>query len=833
MNKIYTLLFFLLLTQVSFGQDGNKIIDYNEPKMYEIGQITVTGNEYTDENAVIGITGLRVGSKVRIPGEDISKAVQAMWRLRLFKDVSIVVEKIIGDVIFLKINLTETPRVYRYSYQGVKKSIHETLNEMVSTYVIKGASVKESNKVSASNAIKRFYIEKGFLDVKIDVEESVDTTRINATKLDFIIDKGEKVKIENIYFVGNTAIKAKKLRGKLAGTKKKGRFLGKSKYVKKDYDEDKTSLITYYNTIGYRDAYIISDSIWRNPEGELAIQINIAEGQRYYFRNIIWKGNSIYDADRLNAHLRIEKGDVYNEEELTQRLNFSQDGTDVSTLYQDKGYLFFRVDPIETAIDGDSIDLEMRIFEGPQATIDKVEILGNDRTHEHVIRRELDTQPGKKFSRSDIIRSQRKIIALGYFDPEKLNIANPINQQRGTVDLIYTVEERPSDQLELSAGWGGFSGIIGTLGVTFNNFSIRNIFNGKAWRPLPQGDGQKLSIRAQTNGQFLQSYNFSFTEPWLGGNKPNSFSLGGFYTKYDQRFFGRGVLAIARGFIGLGSQLKWPDNSFISNTTLNIENINLDNYSFGGFFFNNQAVTRGSYNNFSIKQVFARSTIYEPIFPTSGSKFSLTLQFTPPYSLFGAKKNYDDLSVQDRFKWLEYHKWRFDAEWYTSLAGKLVLKTAAKIGLLSYYNSEIGLSPFERFELGGDGLSNQTTGITGKDILALRGYEVEDLDANQQGAASVFNKFTVELRYPISSNPNSSIFLLTFLEGGNSWIGTRNWNPFDLKRSAGMGLRVFLPMFGLLGFDYGFGFDKPSLIRNNSKWTEFGKFSIILGFEPD
>ena len=676
-------------------------------------------------------------------------------------------------------------------------------------------------------------MDKGFLDVDVLITEKIDNEKLNTIALDFAIDRKEKVKIKSISFAGNKNVKDKKLRKQMKNTKHKKRLFAKSRLVRKELEEDKNNIINFYNKIGYRDAKVASDSVWRNEEGELMLHLDVEEGNQYYFRNITWKGNSIHDDKYLASRLGIVKGDVYNLELLETRLRFSPDGRDVSTLYLDDGYLFFRIDPIEIAISNDSIDIEMRMVEGPKATIDKVTIEGNTITHEHVIRRELWTKPGAKFSRSDLIRSQRQIIGLGYFDPEKLGMNTPVNPERGTVDIEYVVEERPSDQLELSAGWGGFSGVIGTLGFQFNNFSLRNIFNRAAWRPLPKGDGQKLSLRAQTNSRFYQSYNFSFSEPWLGGKKPNSFTLGGFYTRFDRTLYSQGILKIARAFVGLGSQLKWPDNNFVSNTTINIENIELTNYAFGGFRFEGQNVTDGRFNNFSLKQVIARSTVFEPTFPRSGSKISLTMQFTPPYSLFRKKKDYENLSIQDRFKWLEYHKWRLDAEWYASLVGKLVFKASAKMGLLGFYNRDVGLSPFERFELGGDGLSNQSIGITGKDILALRGYETMDIVANEEGGGTIFNKFSVELRYPLSLQENSTIFVLAFLDGGNSWIGGKNYNPFDLKRSAGMGMRVFLPMFGLLGFDYGFGFDKDNLIYNGAKWSEFGKFSIILGFEPD
>ncbi|MEP6648044.1 MAG: POTRA domain-containing protein, partial [Saprospiraceae bacterium] len=712
---------------------------------------------------------------------------------------------------------------------------HDDLNDVIKPFLIKGQVAGTAMQINAKNAIQKFFIQKGFLDATVQVNEEPASERANAVNLIFDIDTKERVKIAHITFVGNKEVKDKKLRKLLKKTKTKSALLKKSKYVETDFENDKQAIIDHYHTLGYRDAQINNDSIWRNADGQLEMQMTVDEGDKYYFGDITWKGNTIHDGDALGKILGIRKGEVYNEKLLDSRLRFSIDGRDVSSIYLDDGYLFFTVDPTEVSVLNDTINLEMRIFEGPQATIDKVIIKGNTRTHEHVIRRELRTQPGQKFSRSDIIRSQRQIIALGYFNPEKLGIETPVDQTKGTVDIIYEVEERPSDQLELSAGWGGFgtSKVIGTLGVTFNNFSLRNIFNKEAWSPLPQGDGQKLSLRAQTNGDFFQSYNFSFTEPWLGGKRPNSFTVGGVLTKFNQEYFQGGRLAIGRAFIGLGSRLKWPDDNFVSNTTLNLEYLNLVDYSTGDFRDpHGNLINNGFFNNFSIQQTIARTTINEPTFPRSGSSISLTIQATLPYTtLFGRKFN--PLDNQSTYRFVEYHKWRLDAEWYTPVVGKLVLKTAAKMGYLGYYNKHIGPPPFERFEVGGDGLSNQQFGITGKDIISMRGYEVEDITANASGGATVFNKFTAELRYPLSLNPSSTIFGLLFLEGGNAWKTFNEYNPFDLKRSAGVGVRAYLPMFGLLGFDFGYGWDNQTKIDAGAKWTEFGNFNIILGFEPD
>lgn len=835
---IFCSLFVVTLAKAQTSTDTLPVFEYDKPKDYEIGGIKVLGANFSDDNAIISISGLKVGDKVRLPGGDIPKAMRALWKLRLFTSIEIVQEKTVGDVIFLNIVVQERPRLSSYTYRGVKKGYHDDLNEKINKHILKGGIVTENVKVNAAKEIEKFFADKGFLDVDVNVIERPDSSRNNAVVLVFDTDINRRVKIEDILFVGNTSIKEKKLLKQMKKTKEKKKLFAASKFIIKEYENDKSSLIKYYNKNGYRDSRIISDSTWRDKSGNLIVQIKINEGNRYYFRNIAWKGNSIYDSQTLSNVLGINKGDVYNQELLQTRLSFSQDGRDVSSLYMDNGYLFFQANPVEVAVTEDSIDLELRVFEGPQATIDRVSIKGNDRTHEHVVRRELRTLPGEKFSRSQIIRSQREITNLGYFNPEALDINTPVNPDRGTVDIEYKVEEKPSDQLELSAGWGGASRVIGTLGVSFNNFSLRNIFNREAWHPLPQGDGQRLSLRGQTNGSFYQSYNISFTEPWLGGKRPNSLTVGGFYNRFN--YGPSGKLGITQGSVTFGTRLKWPDDNFVATTTLNLQTLTLNNWQAGNAFRTDDGtnVTTGSYNNFSIRQTIARSTVNDPIFPRDGSRISLTMQFTPPYSLFNNTKKYADLNAEERFRWLEYHKWRFDAEWYTQIVGKLTLKASAKIGLLGYYNRDIGTSPFERFQLGGDGINNQQFGFAGVDIISLRGYDVVQIENNREeitnassrtAATPVFDKYTLELRYPLSLNPSSTIYVHAFVQGGNAWKQIRDFNPFELKRSAGMGLRVFLPMFGVLGFDYGIGFDKPGprTIQN------LGDFNIVLGFEPE
>ena len=819
------------------GRSNLPVYEYSTQQDFEIGGLRVVGAFTAEENAILGVTGLSVGQTIRVPGPDIPRAIRNLWRLRLFTDVAIEKERTIGNVIFLAVRVQEQPRLLRWSYSGVRQSSHSDLNEAVDPFLLRGGIVTENVKLSAAEAIRDYWVDKGFLDVAVQVQESADTLRANSVRLTFNIDRGEKVKIHRINFIGNEEVKAKKLRKQMKETRERRRFLAASKYRPELYEEDKEAVINYYNNLGFRDARILRDSIYRTEDGELVMDIYISEGNRYYFRNIEWKGNSVYESDVLSQVLRIESGDVYNPELLQTRLQFSQDNSDVSSLYMDNGYLFFNIDPVEVAIVGDSVDLEMRLSEGPQASIDRVVITGNDRTHEHVIRRELRTLPGDKFSRSAIIRSQRQIMNLGYFNPENLDIRTPVNPDRGTVDIEYVVEEKPSDQLELSAGWGGNRGVIGTLGVTFNNFSLRNLFNKEAWHPLPQGDGQRVSLRAQTNGRFFQSYNASFTEPWLGGKKPTSLTVAGFYNRYN--FGTRDVpnqLIIKQVSGTLGTRLRWPDDNFVLRAGINLQTLNLTNWQNLFVTDEGQTVNNGDYNNFSLTLALARNTLTDPLFPTSGSSIELSLQATPPYSVF-SDRDYANESVEERFRLLEYHKWRLNADWYTTITGKLVLKTQVKIGILGSYNDEIGTSPFERFQLGGDGINNQQFAFAGVDIISLRGYAIDDLPANrsdrtgQEIATPVFSKFTLEFRYPLSLNPSSTIFVTAFAQGGNAWSSLSEYNPFDLKRSVGFGARVFLPMFGTLGFDYGIGFDKDPDLNPDS--NGLGTFNIILGFEPE
>lgn len=814
------------------------LIDYGSPQIYEIGGIEVVGANYTDANGIIGISGLSVGKTIRIPSDQISKAIRKLWKQGLFVDVNINIQKVIGDIAFLEIAVKEYARFARHGYKGIPKGQHDDANNATKRYLQKGRAATPAMKLHAIQALKQIYIEKGFLDVGITVQEEEDKILKNSVRWVFNIKKGKRVPIAKINFHGVTKIKKGKLYRSMKETKRNNLWalFKPSKFIEKEYINDKKSLIKQYNNAGHRDATIVKDSVYLVQKGPnqkvMHIDIYISEGNTYRFGNIEFRGNTTYSDRVLHTILGINKGDVYNADLIDTRLNFDRNGRDISTLYMDNGYLFFRAEPIERGIRGDSVDLEIRISEGPIAIIDKVIIKGNDRTHEDVIRRELRTLPGNKFSRSDIIRSQRELTALNFFNPETIKINTPVNPQRGTVDIEYTVEERPSDQLELSAGWGGEGrGVIGTLGVTFNNFSLRNLFKPEAWNPLPQGDGQRLSLRVQTNGRFYQSYNFSFTEPWLGGKKPNAFTISAYHTNFNNGFseessaFQR--LQITGASVGLGTRLRFPDDFFVYQIALNYQNMDLlRRYDF--------QIPTGTFHNLSLSQTLSRNSIDNPIFPQSGSNISLSLKLTIPYSLFSNKSaaEYGAMSPNKKFELLEYHKWDFLAEWYGQIVKNFVVKIGVKMGFLGFYNANVGLSPFERYELGGDGISN-FQGLQGKDIISLRGYRDPTYDvslANQQGAA-IYNKFTLELRYLISPNPSATIWILAFAEAGNAWSDFKDYNPFQLKRSVGAGVRVFLPMFGTLGFDYGIGFDKPHL-KNTQNIADYGAFNIILGFEP-
>ena len=812
--KILSTLIFLILisnslnAQITLGDDLS--IDYSNPKEYEIGGITISGVQYLDNNVLITLTGLTVGDKIKIPGDKITKAIDNLWKQGLFEFIKITASKIQGNLIFLNIDLKERPRLSAFSFDGIRKSEANTLREDLK--LTRGDVVTENMLIKSKNIIVKYFIDKGFLNTEVKVTQKKDSLTSNSLILFFDINKNSKVKIKNLNFKGNNSITDRTLRKSMKETRQMAiwRVWKASKFIEEDYRKNKISLIEKYNEQGYRDAKIVKDTVYKVGEKRINVDLTIDEGKKYYFRNIAWVGNTKYSTEELSYILRVKKGDIYNQKALDANLSMNADAKDITSLYMDDGYLFFSVTPVEVLVDKDSIDLEIRIYEGKQATINKVTVMGNTKTNDNVIIREIRTKPGQLFSRSDIIRTQRELAQLRYFNQEKMAVNPKPNPVDGTVDIEYVVEETSSDQLELSGGWGG-GRIIGTLGVSFNNFSAANIFKKGAWQPLPSGGGQKLSLRIQSNGTYYQSYNASFIEPWLGGKKQNGLSVSGYYSSQSNGVSSsdptRQSIGIIGVSVGLSKRLKWPDDYFTLYNEISYQNYTLNNY-YSTFTFSN-----GKSNNLSYLISLGRNSVDAPIYPTAGSEISLSLQATPPFSSFN-NIDYATADGQEKYRWIEYHKWKLNLSWFTKLAGnaerKLVLNTKAKFGFLGLYNKKIGVSPFERFYLGGDGLSGFS--MDGREIIALRGYENNTLtpvnSSNSYIGGTIFDKFTVELRFPISTNPMATIFLLGFGEAGNAWSQFKNFNAFDVKRSAGVGVRIYLPMFGMLGLDWGYGFDQ-------------------------
>ncbi|HEX7412275.1 MAG TPA: POTRA domain-containing protein [Bacteroidales bacterium] len=832
--------------QINLGNDLMEI-DYSAPRTYTIGGITVTGVQYLDNDVLIMLSELKVADQIQVPGEKITKAIQKLWEQGLFDNIRITASKIDGDLIFLNIDLVERPRMSKFLFTGIKKSEADALKEKVK--MIAGDVVTDNMIIRTRNIIQKHYTSKGFLNAKIDIKQVKDTTKSNNVILIIDIDKNRRVRIEKINFVGNKMVSAKALAGSMKKTKEMGvirpftaldktvglaikslmhfdfknlpenvitnfnnnlkfRIFKSSKFIEEDYTEDKLNMIKKFNEQGFRDAILLKDSVYHTGPNKISIDLKVSEGHKYYFRNITWIGNTKYTSNDLNTVLQIRKGDVYNQDVLTTNLEYNPNSIDVKSLYLDDGYLYFTILPVEVRVENDSIDLELRIREGKQAVINKVIFKGNTRTNDHVALREITTRPGQLFSRTDIIRSTQKLAQLKYFDPQKIEPVPVPNPNDGTVDIEYKVEETSSDQLELSGGWGN-GRIIGTLGVSFNNFSARNMFHKDAWRPIPSGDGQKLSLRLQSYGSGYISYSASFTEPWLGGSKPTSLSGSYFHSLYTNGYTKANSLFGSfrtDGFtLMLGKRLQWPDDFFSLVQSGSMEIYRLHNYS-SIFAFGNGY---GTYNNLSYTISLSRSSIDAPIFTTSGSDITFSLKLTPPYSAL-SNKDFSKLSDAEKFRWIEYHEWSFNASFYKQLQGKLVFMFRTKSSFLGLYNRSIGITPFNRYFLGGDGLSGYNN-LDGRKIIGFRGYQNEtmtpDYYTNKNEGGTIYNKNTFELRYPLSLNPNSTIYMLAFLEAGNDWKNFKTFNPFDIKRSAGFGVRVFLPMFGVLGLDWGYGFD--------------------------
>jgi outer membrane protein insertion porin family len=891
LNKLITFTLCLIISGLTLSarevdsllpEKPRPLIDYKDPKTLKVGAFNIEGVQYFDKNVIRSIAGIYVDQEIEIPGDDLAKAIKTLWKQGLFSDVEFRVDTIIGEKVFLTLYATERPRMSNYFFKGIKKGQSEDIGKKIAD--LKGRPITASLQNSITNIVADFYQEKGYLRPKVEFIVRTDTFALNTASLYINVDKGPKAKISSIEIEGAEQIATGKVRKTLKDTRQKTSFdlfkpedkdilrkgnirnvlynlanlnIGSAreffsdrvnislfkgaKYNEEKYYADKRALIDFYNSKGYRDARITYDTVFMPNDKEVMIKIKIEEGPQYYFRNIDFKGNAKYSSDALLRVLGIKSGDVYNTQLLNQKLNMDPGGADISSLYYDDGYLFFSIEPKEVAVIGDSIDLEIRISEGPQATIRNVIIEGNDKTHDHVIRRELRTRPGQKFSRTDLIRSQREIANLGFFDPQATEVVPIPNPQDGTVDIRYRVEEKSADQIELSAGWGGVQGIIGTLGLAFNNFSLRNIPNPKAWSPLPTGDGQKFSVRMQSNGKRFQTYNLSFTEPWLGGKKPNALSFSAFRSRFQLVDINNRVTGnqITNGVsLALGTRLKVPDDFFIFQASLNYQNYGLNNFR-ERIFSENATIENGSFNNINLRLSLSRNSLDQPLYPTNGSNVSISGQFTPPYSLFRSNSFYRDIDVEEKYRWVEYHKWRITVDWFQSLdkRNKLVFRAAAKFGFIGYYNKITGLAPFERFQVGGNGLPSNII-LFGQDIISQRGYGVY----SDQGGDAIFNKFTLELRYPFSLNPSATIYGLVFAEGGNSYRSFSTYNPFQLNRAVGVGIRAFLPMFGLLGVDYGIRFDQPRTDADNriekakgifDYIAKNGMFTIILGFEPE
>jgi outer membrane protein insertion porin family len=814
-----TFLFLLFCAVQAHGQilfaPGLEDINYKTPREYTIGDITISGVENLDNNVIVLLSGLRVGDVISVPGEEIANAIISLWKQDLFEDIVITATKIEGNDIYLDIYLKELPRLSKYSIRGVKKSQVDDLRDIMK--LTRGKVVNQNLINSAKVRIRNYYVEKGYTNVGVEHSMSVDSSESNLVIIDFRVKPGNKLTINSITFEGNETVESAKLRKQMKNTRQKGLNIFKSsKFLKKEYQEDQAKIIAKYNELGYRDARIVRDSVYKHDEESINIHIVVEEGKKYYFRNITFLGNQKHSSDFLAQQLGIVKGDVFDQSKLESRLFMSMEGNDISSIYLDDGYLFFDIQPVEIYAENDSIDIEIRIREGKQARINQVTVSGNTRTNDHVIFREIQTRPGQLFSRSDIIRTTRILAQTGFFDPEQLNPVPRPNPETGTVDIEYQLVERSTSQVELQGGWGG-NRIVGTLGLVFDNFSARKVFKKDGWKPLPQGDGQRLSLRLQSNGPSFQSYNASFTEPWMGGKKPHSLTFSAYHSvqsnglpnnspqRQDIRISGIGI--------GLGQRLQWPDSYFTLYQQINMQVYNLNDYA---VLQSTLGYSTGVSRAFSYTFTIGRNSVDSPIYPRVGSNISLTIRLTPPYSLLN-DKDYTDITNEEKYEQIEYHKWKVDAAFYTRIVGDLVVKTAAHWGFLGMYNGLYGYSPFERFFVGGDGLQGFV--LDGREIIGLRGYPNLALSPSTGGV--MFNKFTLEFRYPLSLNPSATIYALAFAEGGNSWETYQAYKPFDIKRAVGGGVRIFMPMFGMLGVDFGYGFDSYGAIRVSGWQTHF------------
>ncbi len=836
--KSNAIVLFLFVCTFSFAQRvpltlGELSFDYAAPVEYEIGPIRVVGADNYDHQGVKLIAGLKQGQKIKLPSDQISKAIKNLWDEGLFSNISIYAEKEVAGVIYLVIELVPRPKLSRFKFIGISRREADKVREEIELF--SGKTITENLVFQTKSKIKGYFREKSFYGVNVTIQRIKDTMINNSEVFLIEIDKGLKIGIKPLNISGNESVPTWKLKLAMKDTKQKSilRIFKRSKFTESTYEKDKIALLSKFNAAGLRDAFISFDSVYKVSDKSLRIDINIQEGEKYLFGDIDWIGNSKYRSSFLDTVLGIKNGDVFNKDLLDQRLKGSGDGRDISSLYMDKGYLFFQVIPVETSVVDNKISYQIRIIEGKEARIGEVTIRGNNKTNDYVILREIRTKPGDLFNKADIIRTQRELSQLGFFNEQGFQV-NPIpDPAKGTVDIEYVVEEKSSDQIELSGGYGGAgptsSGrIIGTLGLTFNNFSFKNIFNKTAWTPLPSGDGQRLSIRAQSNGRFYQGYNFSFTEPWLGGKKANSLSFWVNNTALSSNGLIRSNaaytgLSITGTGVGLQRRKKWPDDYFTAYYELSYQYYDVvKDFRFPLF-------PEGYANDIALKYVLQRSSVSAPIYPQSGSNFTLTAKATAPYSLF-VDKDYSSMSPKDRYHYLEYYRFKFTGEWYLPLTPdkKLILMPRFGFGYIGAYNNNKGVTPFERYSVGGSGLSGVNQ-LGGREIIALRGYEDQSVSSN--GGDPIVAKYTLELRYPISLNPQATFYALAFLEAGNSYPTFDKFNPFNVKRAAGIGIRVFLPMFGMLGLDYGLGFDKLDSWATGSGGTSDQSIQL-KGFSP-
>lgn len=841
MKKIVFFLIWLMCVPAIMQAQGDKPnLDIANPKTFYIGGIEVKGAEYTDANTIISVSGLAVGDKITLPGSQTGESIRKLWKQNIFSDVNLSADKFVKEYVFITIFVKERPRISQFSFSGISKSQGDDLREKIN--FIRGSILTESKVQSAKRIIKNHFMEKGFFNTKVEITAKPDPVLKNGSWVEINVDRGKHIKIHEIVSENNLAFNDKKFVRKLKGThvKRWWRLWAKSKYVPKDFDKSKDALMAAYNAEGYRDARIELDTVYAFDPKTVDVKLKMYEGKKYYFRNITWVGNYKYNSEQLKTVLGIKRGDVYNQQRLEKRLNGDPQGGDVSSLYLDDGFLFYRVEPNEVNIEGDSIDLEMRMFEGPRATIRKVWVEGNNKTSDYVILRELRTYPGEKFRRSDLIRSVREITNLGYFDQEKVNCIPIPNAETGTVDLKYIVEEKPSDQLQLQGGWGARlrnsagqpigSGFQGTLMVTFNNFSTRRFLDKKAWQPVPSGDGQKVSLAVQTSIGY-QVYSASFVEPWLGGRKPNSLGISTSYSVFTYGLASNGGYKnrIFNTAIDYGKRLKFPDDFFQSYISLNYKYFDITNPT--QIFPSFAGETKAYVNNLSLKYTLSRVSIDAPLYPRSDSNMNFSVELSPPYSLFTPNKNYEKMSIAEKTNLLEFHRWRFSSDWYFKIVGNLVLRTKVDAGFLGAYNTRLGISPLLRYYMGGSGMLGMYGGMyDGREVLALRGYKDLAISGSGGVGSAIFNKVSMELRYPITLNQSAPIWLLGFAEAGNGFQNVKSYNPFKLYRSCGAGVRVMLPMVGLLGLDWGYGFDNYGEL-NGATGTRLNgsQFHFILG----